>query len=123
MMNFGEAMHCLALQIALWPPERNLWLRWAKYAKDVLIHFQMLDCHAVTKVMKDSTELESEKAENNKSNPEQSQFLYWEAIGILMYFIIGTRPVLAFAVEKLPHFCETVEAVHWNAVERVFWYV
>ena len=48
---------------------------------------------------------------------------YREAIGSLMYLMIGSRPDIAFAVGKLARFCETPKTKHWTAVKRVLRYV
>lgn len=46
-----------------------------------------------------------------------------EAIGSLMYLMIGTRPDLADAVGKLSQFNEKPKVKHWMAVKRVLTYV
>jgi len=48
---------------------------------------------------------------------------YREAIGSLMYLMIGTRPDLAFCVAKLAQYCESPKQKHWTAVKRVLRYV
>ena len=40
---------------------------------------------------------------------------YREAIGSLMYLMIGSRPNIAFAVGKVARFCESPETKHWFA--------
>lgn len=48
---------------------------------------------------------------------------YREAIGSLMYLMIGSRPDIAYAVGKLARFCEQPKWKHWVAVKRVLRYV
>lgn len=48
---------------------------------------------------------------------------YREAVGSLMYLMIGSRPDLAFAVGKLSQFVENPQAHHWVAVKRVLRYI
>lgn len=48
---------------------------------------------------------------------------YREAIGSLMYAMIGTRPDIAYAVSFLARFSEAPKLIHWNAVKRIFRYL
>ena len=48
---------------------------------------------------------------------------YREAIGSLMYLMIGSRPDIAFAVGKLPRFSESPKTKHWLAVKRILRYI
>ena len=48
---------------------------------------------------------------------------YRQAIGSLMYLMIGTRPGISYAVGKLAQFCESPKLKHWTAVKRVLRYV
>lgn len=63
--------------------------------------------------------LESQIAEKNKSNSEPTQYLYREAIGSLMYLMMGSRLDLAFAAAKLAQFFEAPMTAHSNAANRV----
>lgn len=65
----------------------------------------------------------------NKDGPSDGedheivQVPYREAIGSLMYAMIGSRPDIAYAVGFLSKFCEARRVVHWNTVKRVFRYL
>ena len=48
---------------------------------------------------------------------------YQSAIGSLMYIMLGTRPDLAFAVQKLPSFSSNPSANHHRAIAHIFGYV
>jgi hypothetical protein len=48
---------------------------------------------------------------------------YKEAIGSLMYLMIGTRPDIAAAVCKLSQFMQNPGLNHWSAIKRVFRYL
>ena len=48
---------------------------------------------------------------------------YRQAIGSLMYLMVGTRPDLAFAVGKLARFSASPTDEHWVAVKHVLRYV
>ena len=48
---------------------------------------------------------------------------YRQAIGCLMFFMVGTRPDLAYAIGKLSQHCADPRESHWTAVKRVLRYV
>lgn len=48
---------------------------------------------------------------------------YRQAIGSLMYAMIGTRPDIAYAVSILSRYCENPREAHWKAVKRVLQYL
>jgi hypothetical protein len=48
---------------------------------------------------------------------------YREAIGSLMYLMVGTRPDFAFAMSELSKFVESPTTLQWNAVKRVLTYI
>ena len=48
---------------------------------------------------------------------------YREAIGCLMFLMVGTRPDIAFSVCYLATFCESPLIPHWSAVKRVLRYI
>ena len=47
---------------------------------------------------------------------------YREAIGLLMYVVIGTHPDIAFAISTLAKFARNPGQVHWDAAKCVFQY-
>jgi len=58
-----------------------------------------------------------------KSEKSDESLSYREAVGSLMYLMVGTRPDLAFAVGKLSRFVSGYGKEHWAAVKRVLRYV
>jgi hypothetical protein len=48
---------------------------------------------------------------------------YREAIGLLMYAAIATRPDIMFAVSTLSQFLENPGIAHWEAVKGIFRYL
>jgi hypothetical protein len=54
---------------------------------------------------------------------DSNTFPYREAIGSLMYLMIGTRPDLAYAIGKLSQHCENQSKSNWLSVKRVFRYL
>lgn len=76
-------------------------------------------------------DLESEKGQNTPmdDNVRLMKYIepfmepYHEAVGCLMYLIVGTRPDLEYSVYKLAKFVEHPTVIHWVAVSRVFRYI
>lgn len=60
---------------------------------------------------------------DNETKKINHEFPYRQAIGSLMYFMIGTRPDLAYIVGMLSRFMERPQIEHWNAVKRIFRYL
>ncbi|TFY52170.1 hypothetical protein EVJ58_g10162 [Rhodofomes roseus] len=48
---------------------------------------------------------------------------YREAVGLLMYASLGTRPDITYAVSVLARFSQNPGRAHWEAVKRVFRYL
>jgi len=48
---------------------------------------------------------------------------YQEAVGTLMYAMLGTRLDITYAVQSLSKFSKNPRKSHWEAVKRVFRYL
>jgi hypothetical protein len=48
---------------------------------------------------------------------------YHEAVGFLMYAMLGTRPDIAYAVQTVSRFTKSPGPAHWEAVKKVFKYL
>ena len=51
---------------------------------------------------------------------DMCEILYREAIGLLNYCAVATRPDIVFPVSLLAQFMENPGHVHWDAVKRIF---
>jgi len=117
MQDCGEAKLCLGLEIVRNRSARTLVLHQELYANKVLDRFGMHESRPVSTPMAvqiDASMLESEPI---------STTLYRQAIGSLMYLMIGTRPDLGFVVSRLSQHMENPTVDLWNAVKRVFRFV
>lgn len=92
------------------------------YARTVLERFGMDTNGSVPTPMVEAQD-HSKRLESDGNNYCDKSIPYREAIGSLMYLMIGTRPDLAYAVGKLAQFSERREEKHWTAVKRVLRYV
>ena len=48
---------------------------------------------------------------------------YCEAVGLLMYAAMGTRPNIAFTASTVAQFLDNGGWAHWEAVKRIFRYL
>ncbi|GBO18246.1 Retrovirus-related Pol polyprotein from transposon TNT 1-94 [Araneus ventricosus] len=70
-----------------------------------------------TPMLKESTNIEKSDEQNSK------RFPYREAVGALMYLMIGTRPDLAYCVGVLSRHLENPPTEDWMTVKRVLRYI
>ena len=122
MKDLGEASMCLGFEISRNRNARKLFLGQERYAEKVLERFRMSQCYSVPIPMENVRDLEK-RLESKSVQPDLCDAPYREAIGSLMYLMIGTRPDIAFAVSKLSRYLDCAEQKHWNAVKRVLRYV
>ena len=54
---------------------------------------------------------------------QMAHVAYHEAVGSLMYAMLGTRPDIAFAVQMVSCFATNPGPAHWEAVKKVFKYL
>ena len=116
MKDLQEARKCLGFEIERNLKAGTLRLTQFKYANAVLARFGMASAKAARTPMevKLSLEMNSESA---------GDVPYREAIGSLMYLMVGTRPDIAFAVGRLAKYVENPTSLQWQAVKRLLRYV
>lgn len=118
MKDLGEAKVCIGLEIRRDRKEKTLSLTQSKYAASVLKRFNMSDCNPCTTPM----EKLQGRVEDVGNDPE-SHAPYRQAIGCLMFLMVGTRPDLAYAIGRLSQHGADPRESHWTAVKRVLRYV
>ena len=95
-----------------------------KFAADILEKFGMKKSNRV-KTPQDPGLMLAKGMCGGGCNHEQTManVPYRNAVGCLMYLMVGTRPDLAVAVGVLSHFASDPCPTHWQALKRVFRYV
>lgn len=48
---------------------------------------------------------------------------YYEAVGLLMYALLGTHPNITYAVQAISHFSHNPGLAYWEAVKHIFCYL
>jgi len=113
--DLGEAKVILCLDIRRDKALDTLKLSKGKYAAQVLEKFRMAECNPIGTPLKVGLQL-------FKADESDDALPYCEAVGSLMYLMVGTRPDLAFAIGKLSRFVLCYGKEHWAAIKRVLRY-
>ena len=120
MKDLGEAKVCIALEIRRDRTAKTLSLTQTKtkYESNVLERFRMSTCNPSLTPMEPgrTTTISTE-------NDSETNAPYREAVGCLMYLMVGTRPDLAYAIGKLSQHSANPCESHWAGVKRVMRYV
>ena len=119
MKDLGEAHWFLGLEITHDRPHRTITLSAERYTLNILNRFNMLDTQPVSTPM--AATLKLERLET-PSDP-QTQKLYQQMLGCLMYTMVCTRPDLAYSVGTLAQHSAAPGPEHISAIKRVFRYL
>ena len=122
MTDLGEVRYCLGLEISRDRTNRTIKIGQARYVKEILERFNMGECKPVStptegKLSNDMSPATAEERERMADIP------YQNAVGSLMYAMLGTRPDIAFAVGAISWYSSNPGEAHWRAVKRVFRYL
>ena len=124
MQDMGEIQWFLKVKITRDRNKRSITLDQSLFARHILSRFNMTDCKtsptpidASTKI----TELDSPSTPVEKA--EMSSIPYNQAVGSLMYLMVGTRPDLAHAVGFVSRFLSNPGPKHWTVVKRILRYL
>jgi len=116
MKDLREAKVILGLEIRRDKALGTLKLSQGKYAGQVQEKFGMAECNPIGTPLEVGLQLV-------KAEESDDALPYREAVGSVMYLMVGTRPDLAFAVGKLSRFVSCYGKEHWAAIKRVLRYV
>jgi len=116
MKDLSEAKVILGLEMRRNKALGTLKLSQGKYAGKVLEKFGMAECNPIGTPLEVGLQLV-------KGDESDDTLPYREAVGSLMYLMVGTRPDLAFAIGKLSRFVTCYSKEHWAAIKRVLRYV
>ncbi|CDF39895.1 unnamed protein product [Chondrus crispus] len=118
MKDLGKAKVCIGLEIERDRTAKTLSLTQTKYASKVLERFGMSTCNpSLTPLEQGHTTTISTENDSETNAP------YREAVGSLMYLMVGTRPDLAYGIGKLSQHSANPCESHWAGVKRVMRYV
>jgi hypothetical protein len=124
MTDLGPTSWVLGIKITRDFDKRTLGLSQTSYINSILERFNFTDLKPVSTPM-DPTLCYSKTQclETLEEKAQMKNIPYREAIGVLMYCAIATRPDISFAVALLSQFLENPGMIHWNGVKHVYQYL
>src|SRR5436305_6670002 len=118
MTDLGPAHQFLGIQIERNRQARTIRIHQKPYAESVLKRFGMEACNGVSTPMDPNVQLVASDFDASL----QDRLDYQQAVGSIMYAMLGTRPDLAHSISTLSKFCANPSPEHAAAVKRVFRY-
>ncbi len=115
MEDFGVVSSLLGMEVL--HGEGGMKISQRTYAELILQRFAMGDCKPI------SSPLNPKETLKESVLTEKVNFPYREAVGSLMYLMVGTRPDLASAVGLVSRYLENPNSEHVLAVKRIFRYL
>ena len=109
----------LSLQIERWRQKRLISIRQSIYARQILHKFEMLNCTPCHIPMDPKEDWNLKDTDT----PLPDKTVYQSAIGSLIYLMLGSRPDLAFSINRLAQYSSQTTIRHWNGVKRILRYV
>nr|GAT57284.1 predicted protein [Mycena chlorophos] len=124
--DLGNASFCLGISIVRDPERRMLAISQTALIDRIIAQFGQ-DLYATTIPMEPKLLLARPTPNDPPLSEEQRERLqrlpYRSLVGCLMYVAVGTRPDIAYAVNRLAGFLDCYREVHWNAALRVVQYL
>ena len=124
MTDMGQLKYFLGMEIKQDTTTAMVSMRQTKFAKDILSKFNMEKSNPVKTPQDPGLKLTKSMCEGGcKHDETMAHVLYRNAVGCLMYLMVGTRPDLAAAVGVLSQIESDTCPTHWQALKRVFRYI
>jgi hypothetical protein len=120
--DLGDTSYFLGLHITRDRSKRQLHLDQHKYIGDVLTRFQMEECNPAFTPFPTGCVLQKNNSPVDDNDPDFIR-QYQSIVGSLMYAMLGTRPDIAFAVNKLSQFGSNPDQSHLKAARHVLRYM
>ena len=111
----------LGLNIQRDRPNRKIYISQSHYAKQILSRFEMDSCSPVMTPM--DTKIDWSLRTDDIPLSDENKTQYQAAVGSLIYLMLGSRPDLAFSVNKLAQYCASPCERHWLGIKRIFWFI
>ena len=96
----------------------------AHFVETLLQKFGLENANPVSTHIDPNINLDTPETSENEDKPNgKISNSYATLIGSLMYLVLGTRPDISYAVNKLAQFTQKPQPKHWTAVKRIFRYL
>lgn len=121
MEDLGEASYILGIKVQR-VDNHTIKLSQENYTKSILERYNILDCRTTSTPMIANTRLVKSSDEEHKAF-SQLGISYREALGLLNYLAVSTRPDISFTVSQLSQHLERPGILHWKAVLHLLRYL
>ena len=118
--DMGELSHFLGLRITRNRKEKKIAIDQQHYIHRIIGRFKLQDAHPKKTPLSSSTKL---TASTEDTIDIDRKHRYQSMIGSLMYAMLGSRPDICFAVNKLSQYGSNPDEQHLRAAIRVFEYL
>ena len=112
------------MQIIIEP--HTISLSQSHYIDFLLEKYGLTEANPVSTPMDPNVKLDTHETNSRELEGEvdaKVTYGYAQLIGSLMYLALGTRPDIAFSVNKLAQYTSDPKPLHWTAVKRIFRYL
>ena len=124
MTDMGQLKYFFGMEIEQDFKAGKITIKQSKFAGDILKKFSMNNSNPVKTPQDPGLKLTKGMCEQGcKHHETMASVPYRNAVGCLMYLMVGTRPDLAAAVGMLSQFAADPCPTHWQAFKRVFRYI
>lgn len=118
--DLGEITQFLGLHVVRDRSKKTLTISQGHYIQRILQRFDMLDCTPAFTPLAAGIKLEA----NPDETPDyQLRTKYQQVVGSLMYAMLGTRPDICFAVNRLAQYGSNPSKLHLNSAMHVLRYL
>ena len=122
--DLGDLNWLLGLEVTRDHDQRMITFGQSVYIQNVVDHFNLQDAKPLLIPMSPGDNLSIKDCPEAPDEINKMRHVpYKEAIGLLMYAVIGSRPDITYTVSYLARFMQNPRSVHWEAVKRVIRYL
>lgn len=119
-----EANRFVGMNITRDRNELKLFVDQTDTINKALTQFNLGGCNIKTVPADPNSRLSAQMAPQNEEEVEEMKHVrYRQAVGILLYISIMTRPDIAFATNQVAQYCQNPGKSHWRAVVQIFAYL
>ena len=120
----GELHWLLGIEVKRDQETCTILLSQRSYIDSIVCHFGFEDLKPITTPMDPDVKLST--AQNPSTSAQYAAMRnipYREAVGMLVYAMLGTRPDISYAVTTVSKFSSNPGMAHWDAVKRIYRYL
>ena len=113
----------LGLEIDRNPIDNSIKINQHRFIERILTKFGLNNCNPSFVPTNPSIRLSAAMTSDIDDNNNMNNIPYREAVGSLIYLMIGSRLDIAYSVSNVSRYMEKPSIEHWNAVKQIFRYI